>query len=123
MKVFMIGGTGLLGSQAADELIKRGHEVKTLALPPLPVGAKLNPKMEIEFGNYLDMSDEEIEGKMKGCEGFVFAAGVDERVEKRNITLTQSLVYLPLAKKLALNMLVFVVLISRILPNCTQNGI
>ena len=81
MKIFMIGGTGLLGSQAADELIKRGHEVKTLALPPLPMGAKLNPKMEIEFGNYLDMSDEEIENKMKGCEGFVFAAGADERVE------------------------------------------
>lgn len=38
----MIGGTGLLGSQAARELI---------------------------------------ESYMKGCEGFVFAAGVDERVE------------------------------------------
>ena len=26
MKVFMIGGTGLLGSEAAKELIARGHE-------------------------------------------------------------------------------------------------
>lgn len=81
MKVFRIGGTGLLGSQAADQLIKRGHEVKTLALPPMPQGANLNPKREIEFGNYLDRSDEELEEKRKGCEGFVFAAGVDERVE------------------------------------------
>lgn len=81
MKVFMIGGTGLLGSQAADELIKQGHQVKTLALPPIPQGASLNPKMEIEFGNYLEMTDSELKEKMKGSEGFVFAAGVDERVE------------------------------------------
>lgn len=81
MKIFMIGGTGLLGSQAAKELIERGHDVLSIALPPLPEGAVLPPEMEIEYGNYLEMSDEEIEGYMKGCEGFVFAAGVDERVE------------------------------------------
>ncbi len=81
MKIFMIGGTGLLGSAAAAEMIRRGHEVLTLSLPPLPEGALLPPKMKIEFGNYLELSDEEIRAYMKGCEGFVFAAGVDERVE------------------------------------------
>ncbi len=81
MKVFMIGGTGLLGSQGAKELIDRDHSVMTLALPPIPPGAELPPEMEVEFGNYLEMSDEEILRYMDGCEGFVFAAGVDERVE------------------------------------------
>lgn len=81
MKVFMIGGTGLLGSEAAKELIARGHEVKSIALPPLPQGAILPPQMEIEYGNYLEMTDDEICAHFKGCEGFVFAAGVDERVE------------------------------------------
>lgn len=81
MKIFMIGGTGLLGSQAAKELIERGHDVLSVALPPLPTGAVLPEKMQIEYGNYLEMPDEEIERYMKGCEGFVFAAGVDERVE------------------------------------------
>lgn len=81
MKVFMIGGTGLLGSEAAKELIKRGHEVSSIALPPLPTGAVLPPEMKIEYGNYLEMSDEEMRKHMEGCEGFVFAAGVDERVE------------------------------------------
>lgn len=33
MKICMIGGTGLLGSQGAAELISRGHEVKAIALP------------------------------------------------------------------------------------------
>ena len=36
MKVFMIGGTGLLGSAAAQLFIDKGHSVKTLSLPPLP---------------------------------------------------------------------------------------
>lgn len=81
MKVFMIGGTGLLGSEAAKELISRGHEVSSIALPPLPTGAVLPPEMKLEFGNYLEMSDEELKKHLTGCEGFVFAAGVDERVE------------------------------------------
>lgn len=81
MKIFMIGGTGLLGSEAAKELIKRGHEITSIALPPLPIGAKLPPEMKIEYGNYLEMSDEEIKKYFTGCDGFVFAAGIDERVE------------------------------------------
>ena len=81
MKVFMIGGTGLLGSEAAKVLIERGHEVTSIALPPLPEGAVLPPEMKIEFGNYLEMSDDELRAYLTGCEGFVFAAGVDERVE------------------------------------------
>lgn len=81
MKVFLIGGTGLLGSEAAAELIRRGHEVTALALPPVPEGAVLPPEMKLEFGSYLDLSDDDIRGQLAGCEGFVFAAGVDERVE------------------------------------------
>lgn len=81
MKICIIGGTGLLGSQGAKELISRGHQVKAIALPPLPQGAVLPPELEIEYGNYLEMSDEEIAKMFSGCEGFVFAAGVDERVE------------------------------------------
>ncbi len=81
MKVFMIGGTGLIGSEAARELIRRDHEVISIALPPLPKGASIPKEMKLEFGNYLEMSDQEILHLMEGCEGFVFAAGIDERIE------------------------------------------
>lgn len=81
MKVFIIGGTGLLGSEAARELIRRGHEVSSIALPPIPEGADLPPEMKLDFGNYMELSDNELRERMEGCEGFVFAAGVDERVE------------------------------------------
>ena len=81
MKVFMIGGTGLLGCAAAQVFIDRGHSVKSMALPPLPQGAPIPKEMELTFGNYLEMSDESIKEAMTGCDCFVFAAGVDERVE------------------------------------------
>lgn len=80
MKVFMIGGTGLIGSEAAAELISRGHEVKTMALPPLPEGAVMPEKMEVEFGNFMELSDEELKKQMTGYDAFVFAAGIDERI-------------------------------------------
>ncbi len=76
----MIGGTGLLGSEGAKALIESGHEVSTLSLPPIPAGSMLPAEMDIHFGNYLEMTDDEIRQRMDGCEGFVFAAGVDERI-------------------------------------------
>ena len=81
MKVFMIGGTGLLGCEAATTLIERGHKVTSVALPPLPEGAPIPKEMEIIFGDINKKSDEEIEKMLKGCDCFIFAAGVDERVE------------------------------------------
>ena len=81
MNVFIIGGTGLLGSQGARELIARGHNVVSLALPPLPKGATFPEKMKIEFGNYMTMSDEELRKYFTGMDAVVFASGIDERVE------------------------------------------
>ncbi|MFA5481372.1 MAG: NAD-dependent epimerase/dehydratase family protein, partial [Bacilli bacterium] len=81
MKVFIVGGTGLIGSEAARELIKRGHQVTSIALPPIPQGANLPKEMKITFGNYMSMSDEEIRQHLKGMDALVFAAGVDERIE------------------------------------------
>ena len=81
MKVFMVGGTGLLGCAAAQVFIDKGHSVKSIALPPLPEGAPIPPEMELVYGNYLNLSDDEIKAMMAGCDCFVFAAGVDERVE------------------------------------------
>ena len=64
-----------MGSECAKQLIALGHEVTALALLPVPKGADLPPEMKIEFGSYLDMSDEELKRCFEGCEGFVFASG------------------------------------------------
>lgn len=81
MKILMIGGTGLLGSQAARELISRGHSVHSIALPPLPEGALLPPEMTLTLKNSNDMTDGELKQAFAGMDGFIFAAGVDERIE------------------------------------------
>lgn len=81
MKVLMVGATGLLGLQGAKELIRRGHTVTGVALPSIPKGLKIPEKLRLVTGNYLEMSDDELLKHFKGCEGFVFAAGIDERVE------------------------------------------
>lgn len=77
----MIGGTGLLGSAAAQIFIDRGHTVKSVALPPLPEGAPIPKEMEIIFKNINDATDDEVKAMLNGCDCFVYAAGVDERVE------------------------------------------
>ncbi len=81
MKVFMIGGTGLLGCEAARIFIERGHSVKSVALPPLPEGAPIPGEMELEFCNIYEKTDDEIKAMLSGYDCFVFAAGIDERVE------------------------------------------
>ena len=81
MKIFMIGGTGLLGCEAARIFIEKGHEVTSVALPPLPEGAPIPEQMKLELCNIYEKSDEEIRELIKGHDCFVFAAGIDERVE------------------------------------------
>ena len=65
MNVFMIGGTGLLGCEAAKQLIAHGHKVTSVALPPLPEGAPIPKEMEIIFGDINKRSDEEVEEMLK----------------------------------------------------------
>ncbi len=81
MNVFMIGGTGLLGCEAAKVLIEKGHKVTSVALPPLPVGAPIPKEMDIILEDINKKSDAEVEELLKGNDVFIFAAGVDERVE------------------------------------------
>ena len=110
MKVFMIGGTGLLGSQAAKELIARGHEVSSIALPPLPEGALLPPEMKLKFGNYLEMTDEELKEHLAGCEGFVSMICIKNTISIRSIASSDS------AENAASGMPSSVVPISLMLP-------
>ncbi len=80
-KVFMIGGTGLLGSKSAEQFLAHGVAVKTLALPPLPEGAPMPEGMEIIFQDVNKCTDDELRELMKDCDCLVYAAGVDERAE------------------------------------------
>lgn len=81
MKIYIVGGTGLLGSASAAELLSRGHSVRSVALPPVPNNSAIPPEMELVMGNYISMTDDELREQMSGCDALIFAAGVDERIE------------------------------------------
>ncbi|MER2181417.1 MAG: NAD(P)-dependent oxidoreductase, partial [Desemzia incerta] len=79
-KVFILGGTGFLGYYTVRELLSKGYEVKTMALPPMPTEDLLPAEVECSLGNINELSDEEIRNLLSDCEGFIYAAGVDERI-------------------------------------------
>lgn len=78
-KVFVLGGTGFLGYYTIKALLTRGYQVKTMALPPLPADDLLPNEVELSLGNINDLSDTDIVHLLADCDGFMYAAGADER--------------------------------------------
>ncbi len=83
MKIFILGGAGFIGYHATHELLARGHQVRTLSLPPLPVDGLLPSGVDVRLGDFNALSDEAILDLFEGCQGVVFAAGADDRVTPR----------------------------------------
>ncbi|WP_054954738.1 NAD-dependent epimerase/dehydratase family protein [Paenibacillus dakarensis] len=79
-KVFVLGGTGFLGYFTIKELLKRGYNVSTAALPPMPTEDLLPHEVECKLGNINEMTDEEVLDMLQGVDAFVYGAGADERV-------------------------------------------
>lgn len=80
MRVMIIGGTGLLGYHAVRELLKRGHMVDILALPPLPASGLFPGEVKIQLGDLEVFPDGEPRKHLRGHDAVIFAAGVDDRV-------------------------------------------
>ena len=80
MKVLVIGGTGFLGYYATKELLRRGHRVSILALPPMPAPGLFPDEVEIRLANLDDLSDDEVRALLRGQDGVVMAAGADDRI-------------------------------------------
>lgn len=49
-KIFVLGGTGFLGYYTVKELLKRGYQVETVALPPMPEEAYCRQKLNVHLG-------------------------------------------------------------------------
>lgn len=80
MKVFIAGGTGLLGYHTALECLKRGHSVRALAIPDVELGDWYPRDIELLYGDVFALREEELARMIEGCEGFVWAVGPDDRV-------------------------------------------
>ncbi|MFD1899126.1 NAD-dependent epimerase/dehydratase family protein [Enterococcus termitis] len=121
-KVFVLGGTGFLGYYTTEELLRKGYEVATISLPPMPAEDLFSSDVSVTLGDINDMTDEAILEMLDGCDGFIYAAGADERIIPKSQHPSFSMkqmsyqhsVWLIWQKKLASKILLSLVLI---LPN------
>lgn len=81
IKVYIIGISGLLGSESAKLLHLDGHEIRGLSLDEIPSGLNLDTNIQIDIGNYLQMSETELAKLLNGSDALIFASGLDERVK------------------------------------------
>lgn len=81
-KVFVLGGAGFLGYHTIREAVARGYEVKTVDIVDLPESLKFGPEARVEFivDDVFKLADEQIRAMLAGCDSFVYAGGVDERI-------------------------------------------
>ncbi len=79
MKIIIAGGTGLLGSEAARIMIDAGHEVHAITLPFKNLN--IPKEMILHELDFIHASDEKLDHLMHNMDAFVFAVGVDERIE------------------------------------------
>lgn len=90
-KVFVLGGTGFLGYYTVEELLKHDIAVKTMSLPPKEDVGTINEDnpldgmdhVEVLVGDMNAMEDDAIVELLSDCDGFVYAAGADERVQAK----------------------------------------
>ena len=83
MQCLIIGGTGFLGYHAALELLRRGHRVSVLALPPLSAADLLPPQVQVTLADLNVLSDADLQALLAGHDAVVYAAGADDRVTPR----------------------------------------
>lgn len=80
MHVLIIGGTGFIGYHACRELLRRGHEVSLMGLPPAPPGGLFPKQVKIKFADIGKLSDRQLRRALEPYDAVVFAAGADDRV-------------------------------------------
>lgn len=79
-KVFVLGGTGLLGLETVHELLNKGYEVSTIARNEEVMAEVLPEQVKDRYlGDINKMTDEQVMDILQGKDAFVYAAGLDER--------------------------------------------
>lgn len=103
MKILIAGGTGLLGSEAAKIMIENNHEVYALSLPLKDITLDIPKEMYLHFCDFNKLEDHDLDLWMQGMDAFVFAAGVDERIEFKPPVIDAYMTYnvIPLQRMLA----------------------
>lgn len=96
MKVVVTGGSGLIGTAAVDELVRRGHEVRLIARHAADDVKRWPERVEAWPGNVADA--ESLAGACAGCDVVLHIAGIakeqppDVTFERVNVQGSRNLV-------------------------------
>ena len=83
MNCLIVGGTGFIGYHAVLELVRRGHRVSVLALPPLPAAPLLPSQVRVMLADLNTLPDTDLQALLACHDAVVYAAGADDRVTPR----------------------------------------
>jgi len=89
MKILVVGGTGLIGGDAALHLQQQGHDVTIMARKPSSVPALA--ALPLLQGDYA--SDDVSDGRLQGFDALVFAAAADIRNVPHDGSITPEAFY------------------------------
>lgn len=78
-RVLVVGATGFLGYHAVRELLARGWRVTALGLPPAPPAGLFPAAVKVVLKDLAAATDAELRRLLRGHQGLVFAAGLDDR--------------------------------------------
>lgn len=79
MRVFIVGGTGLLGYHAALEFLRRGHEVQTAAIPDIELGSWFPREIRVHEADVFSLDPRRCARLFEGFDALVYAVGPDDR--------------------------------------------
>jgi len=80
MNTFVVGSTGFLGYFAVQELLARGHTVRSISLQPAAPEQNFPSSVELVLGDLNATPDDDLRQMLQGMDGLIFAAGLDDRV-------------------------------------------
>lgn len=77
MKILIVGATGATGRLLVTQLLERGHEVTAIARSAEKMLGlvEARPSLTVVEASFLDMSDEEIQAHVKGCDAVASCLG------------------------------------------------
>jgi nucleoside-diphosphate-sugar epimerase len=75
--VLLVGGTGRTGRRVLEQLLTRGVDVRAIvrSAERLPAGVAKNPRLTVVEAVLLSLSDAELRGHVRGCDGVISCLG------------------------------------------------
>ncbi len=84
MRVFLTGGTGFVGSEILQQLLKAGHTVRALVRSGSEGKLPIEKNLEVRLGDATE--PQSLEGMLEGCEAVIHLIGIIREFPGKGVT-------------------------------------